>query len=64
MLQYKWGGSTLGKVKRKSKEIKGGEMQLKQLGEIEQKPVKVTGKEKFYVPSSLYPEDTFLEIER
>lgn len=24
--------------------------------------MKVTGKEKFYVPSSLYPEDTFLEM--
>lgn len=38
-------------------------MQLKKHGEIEQKPVRVTEKEKFCVPSSLYLEDTFIEKE-
>jgi len=52
----------LGRAKRKSKELKGGEMHLKKLRELEQKPVRINGKEKFYVPVALHPEDNFLEI--
>lgn len=47
----------------KSKGIKAGEMQLKELREIEQKSVGVIEKEKFYVPASFYPKKPFPEIE-
>lgn len=48
---------------RKKQGIKGGEGQLKKLTETEQEPVRVTGRETFHIPASLYPKDIFLVLE-
>lgn len=62
MLQYKWGGS-LGEGKNK----KQGDKRRLDAAKVTEgdwaKAWKSYWKSSFYVPASLYPEDTFLEIE-
>lgn len=56
MLYYIWRG-------QKEKKDKGWLKTAKKLREIEQEPVRFTGKEIFHIPASLYPKDFFLVLE-